>query len=280
MIYILLSILCSTCILVVFKLGERIGAKTRHIIVVGYPVSALAAAIIFSVSPADMISPWFIPAVIEGIAFYTVFRFMAISAETSGISITSIASKMSVVIPIAIGILLLGETVNSLIVLGIICGLVAIWLTVGRRVNVAGWHWPLLVFIGGGLIDSSFKLLQVNGLSEAQFPAFLTTVFTLATLVSLLHHFTYQERAINRRSIMAGLVLGAANLASTYFLMMALAIPSLDSIFVYSLNNFGTVVLAVFIALLVFREYIDNKGWAGLLLAVFSISLLYFGYLK
>lgn len=278
MIYILLGILCSTCILVVFKTGDRFGANTRHIIVVGYPVSALAGALIFSVAPQDIISPWFIIAALEGVLFYSVFRLMAISAQNSGISITSIASKMSLVIPLAVGIVWLGETVNSIIVAGIICGLLAILLSVGKRENVSGWYWPLLVFIGTGVVDVSLKLFQVYGMTEADFPAFLVTVFSFAFLTGILHHLTYQERRINSRSVLAGIVLGLVNLGSAYFLMLALAIPSLSSIFVYSMNNFGILVLAMLIALAVFREPVDGKGWVGLGLAVASIGLLYWGH--
>ncbi len=279
MLYIILSILCSTCILVVFKTGDRIGANTRHIIVVGYPVSALAGALIFSVTPQAIMSPWFMLAALEGVVFYTVFRLMAISAQHSGISITGIASKMSVVIPIAVGIVWLGETVNLLIIAGILCGLLAILLTVGKRENIAGWYWPLLVFIGAGLVDASLKLFQVYGMTEADFPAFLVTVFSFAFLTGLLHHLTYRERTINGRSVLAGIVLGLMNLGSTYFVMVALAIPALSSVFVYSVTNFGVVVLAMLLALAVFREPIDGKGWIGLVLAVASIALLYQGQL-
>ena len=278
MTYIILSILCSTGILIVFKLGDRIGANTRHIIVVGYLVSALSGSIIFSVTPLDVPWPWHLIAVIEGTAFYAVFRLMAISAQSSGISITGIASKMSVVIPLVIGIVWLGETVNLLIASGVVCGLLAIWLTVGKRENVVGWYWPLLVFMGTGLVDASFKLFQVYGLSGADTPAFLVTVFFFASVSGLLHHMTYSDRLINRRSMLAGMVLGLINLGSAYFLMMALAIPSMASIFVYSVINFGVVVLAVLLALTVFREPIDGKGRVGLAVAVASIALLYVGH--
>ena len=279
MLYIILSVLCSTCILVVFKMGDRLGANTRHIIVVGYLASALAGALIFSVTPQDIISPWFIVALIEGAAFYTVFRLIAISAQSSGISITGIASKMSLVIPLSIGIVWLGEALNLLIAAGILCGLLAILLTVGKRENAVGWYWPLLVFIGTGLVDASLKLFQVYGMTEADFPAFLVTVFSFAFLIGLLHHLTYKERSINGRSALAGIGLGLINLGSAYFLMVALAIPSLSSIFVYSVTNFGVVALSMLLALMAFREPIDRKGWFGLGLAVASIALLYQGQL-
>ena len=278
MIYILLSVLCSTCILVVFRLGDKVGANTRHTIIVGYLVAALAGMLIFSVSPADIFSPWFIPAAIEGIAFYAVFRLIALSAQTSGISVTGVASKMGVIIPIVVGITLLGETINSLIILGIICGLAAVYLTVDSPSRSGDWRWPLLVFIGAGTIDASLKLFQVWGLTTPEFPAFLTIVFFFAFLTSLAHQLLYKKRAVNRASMVSGLILGLTNLGSVYFLLLALSFPEFDSVFVYSLNNFGVVILAVLVATLAFREQISVKGRVGLVLAVASIALLYWAY--
>ena len=104
------------------------------------------------------------------------------------------------------------------------------------------------------------------------------TTFSFAFLVGLIHHMTYQERAINQRSVMAGVVLGLVNLGSAYFILLALAMPGFQSIFVYSLTNFGVVIGGVLVAIVIFREQVTAKGWLGLALAAGSIALLYKGY--
>lgn len=283
MLYILLSILSSTTVLIIFKLLNRFGAPARQTIMVSYAVSTLVGVIAFSPSLNSFITPyfrpWFLVAAIEGIFFYVVFRWMAITTEVNGISVASIASKMSVVIPLTMGIVILDERVNVPIAAGILCGLIAVFLssTSGDKLKRVSLKWPLLVFISNGLIDATFKLFQVWGLTETVFPNFLITIFAFAFLTGLVHHFTYTERSVSGSSLIAGTFLGIANLGSVHFLLLALATPTLASLFIYSTTNFGIVLAAALVAVALFREKLNLQGWLGLLLAVVSIGLLYIG---
>lgn len=243
-----------------------------------YFVSAVASVIAFSSLANGFYSNWFLPAALEGLAFYGVFRLISKSAETSGLSVTSVASKMSVLIPIFVGIFILNEPSNGLIVLGIIVGLAAVYLSVGSGVNTGSWVWPLLVFVGSGLIDSSFKLFQVWGLTEAEFPLFITTVFSFAFLFSFFHLLASKNRNISLNHILAGSALGLSNLGTVYFILLALATPSLESVFVYSMTNFGVVVLATIVAVVAFRERINFKARVGLASAAVSILVLHLAY--
>ena len=283
MVYILLSILSSTTVLIFFKLLKRFNAPSRQTIMVSYAMSTLVGIVAFSPSLSSFTTayfrPWLLVAAIEGVFFYAVFRWMAITTEINGISVSSIASKMSVVIPLLVGIVILNETVNLPIAAGILCGLIAVFLssTSGSELKNVNLKWPLLVFIGNGLIDATFKLFQVWGLTEAAFPNFLITVFSFAFLTGVVHHFTYTERSVGGSSLIAGSFLGVANLGSVHFLLLALATPSLASLFIYSTTNFGIVLAAALVAVVLFREQLNFRGWLGLLLAVISIGLLYLG---
>ena len=279
MTYILLSILSSTTVLIIFKLLQRFNAKSRQTIMVSYAMSVLAGILIFSPKLNSFISPWLGVSAIEGIAFYISFRWMAITTEINGISVTSIASKMSVVIPILIGITVLNEQVNLLIIAGILCGLLAVYLsaTASGTLELKSFKWPLILFVGSGLIDATFKGFQVLGLTQSQFPTFMITVFAFAFLSGLIHHFFNKDRSVTRASLIAGGFLGLANMGTVYFILLALAVPSVASIFVYSINSFGIVFASTLVAVVLFREKLALKGWLGLLLAVAAIVLLYLG---
>ncbi|MFK7856246.1 MAG: hypothetical protein AB8B79_19175, partial [Granulosicoccus sp.] len=123
---------------------------------------------------------WFWPAAFEGVGFYIVFRMMALTTQLNGITVASIATKMSVVIPTLIGIIALGESVNVLKIGGLLFGVLSVFLAAGARIQVAKWILPLLVFVCTGLIDASFKLFQIWGLTDAQFPGFIVTIFGFA----------------------------------------------------------------------------------------------------
>ena len=273
--YILASILASTLILVLFRWMQHSGAVTRHAIVVGYLTSAIAGAILFDVDWQVTSHKWFWPAALEGVGFYLVFRMMALTTQISGITIASIATKMSVVIPTLIGILALGESANAFKIAGLIFGILSVLLAAGARIKVANWMLPLLVFVCTGLIDASFKLFQIWGLSDAQFPGFMITIFGFGFIASALHHLVQTDRMINGTSAISGVALGLANLGTVYFVLKALAQPGWESSIVYPLNNFGIVLASTLTAILVFRERPATATKVSLCFAVVSIVLLY-----
>jgi len=278
--YLFLSIICSSAVLVIFRLTSDRGINTNHSIVVSYAASAGAATLLLPVKLDTLLSVWLAVAALQGIAFYWIFQLMARSASESGVAFTSVASKMSVVIPVSIGFLFLGESTNATILIGVLCGFLSVLMSVSGAATPASWRWPVLVFIGSGLIDASFKLFQVWGLASTEFPGFITSIFFCAFLAGIAHHFFIRQSPFSLASAAAGIPLGIANLGTVYFLLSALAIPEFDSAFVYALNSFGIVSLSTIAGLVLFREHLSTKGWLALLLAVISIGLLYLGWVE
>lgn len=275
MVYLLASILSSTLILVLFRWMQHSLAVTRHAIVIGYLASVLAGAILFEVDWSLSAQGWFWAAALEGISFYLVFRMIALTTQNAGIAITSIATKMSVVIPTLIGILALGDEVSTLKVIGLVFGALSVFLIVGWRFQVSNWVLPMLVFFCSGMIDASFKLFQVWGLTPAQFPGFLVTVFGFAFITSAAHHIVLPNRIINRSSAVSGIALGLANLGTVYFLLKALAQPAWESSIIYPLNNVGIVLLSTVAAVVLFKERLLAPTLLSLACAAISIVLLY-----
>ena len=273
--YILASILASTMILVLFRWMQHSNAVTRHSIVVSYLTSATAGVFLFDVDWSLSTQGWFWPAALEGIGFYIVFRMMALTTQQAGITVASIATKMSVVIPTLIGIVALGESANTLKIAGLILGIVSVFLASGTRVKVATWFLPLLVFVCTGLIDASFKLFQVWGLTDAQFPAFVVTIFGFAFVAAGVHHVLQPDRMINRASAVSGTALGLANLGTVYFALKALAQPGWESSIVFPLNNFGIVMASTLTAIVFFGERPAVATKLSLCFATAAIVLLY-----
>jgi len=273
--YILASVLASTLILVLFRWMQHSGAVTRHSIVVSYLASAGAGVILFDVDWSLSSQGWFWPAALEGVGFYIVFRLMALTTQLSGITVASIATKMSVVIPTFIGIVALGESVNTLKIVGLIVGILSVILAAGTRVKFAKWALPLLVFVCTGLIDASFKLFQVWGLTDAQFPGFVITVFGFAFIAGGFHHMLQSDRMINRVSVGSGVLLGLANLGTVYFVLKALAQPGWESSIVFPLNNFGIVFASTLVAIIFFGERPATTTKLSLFCAATAILLLY-----
>jgi len=197
---------------------------------------------------------------------YVGFSLIGLTTQRNGIAVAGVVTKISVVIPISIGILLLGESVNWLKLLGIFAGLSAVVLVASRSeikrpaikadtaaVEVStsvSWKLPVLVFFFSGLTDASFKLLQVAG---------LTTVLFLP---------------MNRQSLFYGVFLGVTNFGTVYFIMKALAIPNWESSLIYPLNHFGVVLGSVLVGVLLFGESLPRRVQLGLVMAIVSIVFL------
>ena len=277
MIYVFLSVLASTLILAIFRLMTSVGANTRHTITVSYLVASLTGFTQFSTESINSSAPWFWPAAAEGAIFYLVFRLMAKTTQVNGIAVASIATKMSVVIPVCIGIVVLNESANAIKLAGVFAGICAVFLSAGGSVQVNQWKWPALVFLGTGAIDASFKLFQELGLSEQEFPLFITTIFSFAFVVGLVHHFVCADRRLNSASVFSGIALGLTNFGTVFFILKALAQPQWESSVIFPINNFGVVALSTVTAVVLFNEKLSSGGWAGLGLAVAAIGLLYLG---
>jgi len=108
MIFLLLSILSSTSLFVIFKYVDRYGIRNFDVIIINYIVASILG---FSISQYDPSifplwgNPWFPYAMTIGILFVIGFVLIGKSSQKVGIAITTVASKMSVIIPITFSLL-------------------------------------------------------------------------------------------------------------------------------------------------------------------------------
>ncbi|MEM7207776.1 MAG: hypothetical protein AAF434_08145 [Pseudomonadota bacterium] len=258
-----------------FRVIDILGINTRHAITINYLVASITGFVIFG-WPTDVLSKlWFWFAAIKGVAFYLVFRVMARTAQINGVAVAGIATKMSVLMPVAVGLIVLGESIELMKILGIVTGVSAVILSAVGVAQVREWRWPILAFLGTGAIDSSFKLLQVWILNDADIPQFTSVIFVFAFAVGLAHHATLPQKKFASASLISGAILGIFNFGSVYFILLALSQPNLESSIVFPINNFGVVLGATIIGVVAFREKLTVRGWLGLATALTSIVLLY-----
>lgn len=274
MIYLIASIFSSTMILALFRLLDRSQAVTRHAICLSYLAAALTGVLFFQTAGLHFSDSWFYLAALEGAAFYIVFRLIGVTTQVCGVAVASIATKMSVVIPVAMGLILLGESVHIYKTLGIALGVISVLLAAGDRVSVNNWLLPIAAFFGTGLIDASFKMFQVWGLEDASIASFTVTIFIFAFATSLAHHLILPNRSINRSSVIYGVLLGCANFGSAFFIMKALSTSSMESSVLYPLNHFGVVISSTVVAVVLFREALGVMAGFALALALAAIVLL------
>ncbi len=284
MIYLVLSILISSLLFVVFKLFDVFKINTLQAIVVNYAI-ALSFGFFTSNTPL-LISeiphqPWFTGAFCLGFLFISVFNVMGITAQKNGLSVASVAGKMSVVIPIIVGIFVYKESVGLVKIIGILMALIAVYLSSAKSdtspVKFKNLLFPLLLFIGSGCIDAGLKYVETTYVSDGAVPMFLATIFGCAFILGT---FVVITQMINGKfkfhwkNLVGGIALGIPNYYSMEFLIKALQTKGLESSTLFTINNVSIVILTTVFALTFFKEKLIKKNWIGIGLAVISILLV------
>jgi len=115
LIYLVLSVLFSTGLIVIFKYFGIYKIDVLKAIFVNYIV-AFSMGFFFAERQIPIseiyLEPWFSGALFLGALFVSIFFVMAMTAQKNGVSVTSIAGKMSVVVPVFFGIILYNESVT------------------------------------------------------------------------------------------------------------------------------------------------------------------------
>lgn len=284
MIYLLLSILASTAIFVAFKLFERFNLNTLQAIVANYYTACICGLLSYkgTINTSEIInSKWFLGAILLGFLFIAVFNLMALTAQRNGLSVASVAGKMSVVIPVIFGIYVYHEGVGFQKLFGIILALVAVYLTAVKqnaRLSIKQGLWlPFLLFLGSGVIDASIKYLETTYVSKNGIPIFSATIFGCAAIIGsiiLMYKILRKNYKFNIKNTIGGAILGVINYYSIYFLLKALQFEGLESSTLFTVNNVAIVMVSTLIGLLLFKETITKKNWIGISLAIISILLV------
>lgn len=286
MIYLLLSILFATSLFVIFKYFGIYKVDTLKAIIVNYLVAFILGFYLTekSVPFAEIPSqPWFLGALFLGALFVSVFFVMALTAQQNGVSVASVAGKMSVVIPIFFGVFLYNESLTFLKVIGIIIALVSVYLSSVKekdsKVKGAGILYPILLFLGSGAIDTTLKYVQKYHVQENEVAIFSGILFGIAALfgiVILLIKTIKKPEAFGVRNIIAGIVLGVPNYFCIYFLMKALQTEIFESSTFFTINNVAIVVVSTLVGILLFKEEFSLKNKIGVVLAISGILLVAF----
>ena len=186
MIYLFLSILCSTSILLIFKFLDHLKISIFSAIVINYFIATFAGLLIsfdsFSISTITS-SNWLYLSIIIGFMLIIMFFIMGWSTQKAGITVTIVAGRMSMIIPMVFSIVYYLEIVKSQKIIGIILALIAVTLTIYRndikKSYVKYLYLPVILFIGMGTTDTLVKVSQNDFIPENDFSLFTTYVFSI-----------------------------------------------------------------------------------------------------
>lgn len=284
MIYLVLSIVFSTSLFVIFKYFEIFKVDTLKAIVVNYIV-AFSFGFTLSESKISISSlpeqSWVFGAIILGLLFVSIFFVMALTAQRNGVSVVSVAGKMSVVVPILFGVYLYNESLGVFKIIGIIIALIAVYLASVKeddnKHEKAGLLLPIILFIGSGAIDTTLKYVQKMYVAQNEVEVFSGSLFGFAALfglIILIVKTIKKPEAFGIKNIIAGVILGIPNYYSIVFLIKALQTKGFESSTLFTINNVSIVIVSTLVGLLLFKEKFSLKNKIGILLAVVGIVLV------
>ncbi|WP_299122341.1 EamA family transporter [uncultured Winogradskyella sp.] len=259
---------------------KKYNVNTLQVITVNYVTACICGSLLYKgqIRPLEIIQTnWFIAAFGLGFLFIAIFNVMALTAQKNGLSVASVASKMSLVIPVVFGIYVYNESVGLQKIAGIILALIAVYLTSlkqkDKTVLTQSIYLPIILFFGSGIIDTSINHFA----PDDNIPLFSATIFFIAGTIGffiLAYKSLKLKSNFTFKSIPFGILLGIINYCSIHFLLLALRVERTESSTLFTINNVAILALSTLIGLLLFKEQISKKNWIGIILALISIVLV------
>lgn len=284
MLYLLLSIFFNAILFVIIKSFSKFNINALQALVANYLTAFLVGLFFLNSQKIDsqiLQKNWIFGSVILGFIFIGTFYATTIASQRNGLSTASVASKMSIVIPILSGVFLFQEVLNSIKISGIILALIAVYFTSKKEkgeIQASGnLLYPALVFVGAGTIDASLKYLQSHFVPENEVGIFSTLTFLCAFFVGLSiisFQVIVNKTKIYGRNIIGGIVLGIPNFFSLYYLVKMLEAKAFQSATLFTIHNIAIVILTSIVGVLFFKERLNRRNIFGILLALFAILLV------
>ncbi|MEZ0607708.1 EamA/RhaT family transporter [Fibrella sp. WM1] len=308
MVYLIASVVLSVLLLLNFRLFPRYQVDTFQAIVFNYPVCfvtgylLLPAGVDFQI---DLTQTWTWIALGIGVAFVLTFLLSGASTQRNGMTATSLANNLSLVIPVSVSLFVLARSGTSgsggarafdaWNYVGLVLAVVAVGLSTYRKpepaeagsgtLGKAGQSALLLlsVFLMYGFTNTMINYMNVryiaaNASTTGLHPVVVTLTMVVGAIAAgfflLLIRYARGGERLAGRNVVGALTLGIPNFLSFYTLVLALSAYGGNGAFVYPLYNIGVILLAAATATLFFRERLLTINKIGLTLAVMAIALL------
>ena len=284
MIFLILAILFSTGVFVAMRLFERYKLDNHQALMWNYVFASGTGFAIcehWDTAPQLVAEPWFGLSILTGFWFIFTYLLMTASTQRSGVTVTSLSSKLSVVLPILAGVIMLGERLNFVATTGIVLALVALVLVLERKKesgekNNRSWLLPVCIFFGTGTGDILMKITeQQNSGDDLGFMiAFIYFVALIFGIIIVIWDIARGKSKWQWKSALGGIGLGVINFFSTSSVYHAMR--SFDNVVLFPIYNIGVVSLTAIIGWLVFKEKLTLKNYIGLIIAVIAVILITF----
>ena len=283
MIYLILAIVFSTGVFVAMRLFEHFKLDNHQALMWNYVFAAGTGFLLCKQfdTPQQLVNEsWFGLAILTGFWFIFTYLLMTASTQRSGVTITSLSSKLSVVLPTLAGVVLFNEKLNFVATMGIVLALVALVLVVGGgkrdAINRVSTNrlLPIFIFFGTGTGDILMKLTeqQNTGDNMSFMIAFIYFIAMLFGILIVAYDLIRGKSKWQWKNAIGGIGLGVINFFSTFCVYHAMR--CFDNVVLFPIYNIGVVSLTALTGWLLFKEKLTWKNYLGLAIAIIAVILI------
>ena len=290
MINLIITITTFSAMVMLFKYFDKIGVNNLIAITFNYFTAGILALFSYRVEnsiielKSNINLNLLICSLIVGVLFVITFNLYAFTAQKIGITLSTIANKMSMIIPILIGLILFKEEVTLIKVIGIFLAIGAIIFSSkedkkSKKLSQVNMLILSLLFIGQGLADGILNWAQKNILNSDNMNLFFTLTFLSAGLAGGLYIFYKIKTSnfkMNKKSILWGIILGIPNYLTLLYFIKSLKNDLFSSYQVFPIVNIGVIVLCTILSVILFKEKVSFYKWIGVGFGILAISLILF----
>jgi drug/metabolite transporter (DMT)-like permease len=289
MIFLILAVVLSSYLVLAFKLLEKFDIPLLPSIVFNYIFCVITGALWSGTLPfsRDVVSSdWLKWALLTGLLFIGLFNIIGLVTQKMGVSVSSVANKLSMIIAVVVFIIFFKDAYNWIKLLGVVVAVAAVILTsykntTSNKIAPIWYVATIVLFIGSGLLDTLFKWVSDRFLysSEAALNQYLITAFSTAAVVGvsiLCFQYFVLRKTFTWKALLAGAAIGIPNYFSIYFLGKVYDANLMESSAIIPVVNMSIVLFSTVVSFLIFKERLTRLNWLGILMAAVSIAMIGF----
>ena len=287
MIYLILAIASSSLISIFMRLSENHIKNEMGMFMASYALcAALAVGFMDKSAPQLLLGTHdqhltVILGIITGAFFLGGFLFLKYNMKYNGIVLSSTFIKLGVLIPTIMAIVVFGEVLSVLQIVGIAIAIAAIIIInfekepegadcLGESKTGNKKILLLVLLLLGGLGDSMSNIFEKLGPDSGKDGFLLLTFFTAFVITIAI--VILGKKKLCKADILFGLLVGVPNYFSARFLLASLG--SLEAVIVYPTYSVGTMVVVTIVGVIAFREKSSKQKGLALGLIAVAIALL------
>ena len=283
MLDLILCVIANILVVVCFKMFFLKGVDSFIAIVVNYWVCLVLGSLFVGHIPIITYgheTEWVPYGIALGLLFIIGFNIAALSVKYTGITITSVMQKMSLLISSVFAIVFFMESTGIFKIGGIALSVLAILLinatsgSDGKKFTLGPYFiYPAVTLLFSAAIEIILYYVQVTELSlnaDAELTTFGFSVAAVIGIVIVGYLFISGKRKFQWKDVIGGIALGLPNFFSIYLILVLLQ-KGFEGSVVFPVLNISVMVATAVVGVLAFGERLKTINFVGIGLATLAI---------